>query len=103
GRLPNTGEVVSIPGGVTVTYDQLSDVKYDTVAVQSGGVLQFRTDMSTRLRVTNLLVMEGGTLTVGTAANPVPAGVKAEIIINDVPIDTSKDPGQYGHGLIALG
>lgn len=103
GRLPGAGESVSIPNGVTITYDQVSDVKYTTVAVQSGGTLQFRTDVGTRMRVTNLLVMEGGTLTVGTAANPVAAGVKAEIIINDVPIDTTKDPSQYGNGLIALG
>jgi PKD repeat protein len=103
GRLPGVGEVVSIGAGVTVTYDQVSDVHYDTVAIQSGGTLQFRTDVSTRLRVTNLLVMEGGTLTVGTTTNPVAASVKAEIIINDVPIDTTKDPEQYGHGLIALG
>jgi hypothetical protein len=95
--------VVSIASGVTITYDQLSDVKFDTVAIQAGGTLQFRTDISTRLRVTNLLVMPGATLTIGTAANPVSVGVTAQVIISDTPIDLTKDPSQYGHGLIALG
>jgi hypothetical protein len=103
GTLPTTGDVVAIPNGVTVTYDEVSDSEYDTVAIQAGGTLQFRTDVTTRLRVTNLMVMEGGALIVGTAANPVAVGVKAEIVINDGPIDTAKDPSQYGHGLIALG
>jgi hypothetical protein len=103
GQLPVAGDVVSVPNGVTITYDQVSDVEYDTVALQAGGTLQFRTDVTTRLRVTNLLVMEGGTLTVGTTANPVAMGVKAEIVINDGLIDTTKDPDQYGHGLIAMG
>ena len=103
GRVPAVGEIVSIGAGVAVTYDQVSDAKLDTVSVEAGGTLQFRTDASTRLRVTNLLVLEGGTLTIGTTAAPVLAGVKAEIIFNDLPLDTTKDPEQYGHGLIAFG
>jgi hypothetical protein len=103
GRPPAAGEVVSVPGGTVVTYDQVSDVKLDTVAVQAGGTLQFRTDLNTRLRVTNLLVMPDATLTIGTAADPVAAAVKAEIIINDVAIDTSKDPSQYGNGMLVFG
>lgn len=103
GRLPGTSEIVSIPSGLTVTYDVVSDVKLDTVAVQAGATLQFRTDVSTRLRVTNFLVMPAGTLTIGTTATPVLSTAKAEVIINDLPIDTTKDPEQYGHGLIGLG
>lgn len=103
GRLPGTSEIVSIPGGVTVTYDMVSDVKLDTVAIQAGATLQFRTDVSTRLRVTNFLVMPDGTLTIGTAANPVLSTVKTEVLFNDLPIDTVKDPQQYGHGLIGFG
>ena len=103
GRVPATGEVVAIGSGITVTFDQVSDVKYGTVSIQSGGLLQFRTDVSTRLRVTNLMVLPGGTLLVGTPVAPVQAGVKAEVIINNVAIDTTKDPEQYGNGLIAFG
>jgi PKD repeat protein len=103
GRAPQTGDVVSIGAGVTVTYDALSDTNLDTVAIQNGGRLQFRTDVNTRLKVSNLLVMEGGELRVGTAAHPVAANVTARIVFPDVPIDTSLDPEQYGHGLIGLG
>jgi PKD repeat protein len=103
GRLPGAGDVVAIGAGVTVTYDMVSDAPIDTVAIQAGGHLVFRTDVNTRLTVTNLLVLEGGELQVGTQANPVASTVKAEIVIADTPIDTTTDPSQYGHGLIALG
>lgn len=103
GHLPVAGDVVSIPSGVTVTYDQVSDVKYKTVSIEAGGTLRFNTTANTRLRVTNLLVLPGGTLTIGTIATPIPAGIRAEVIINDVPIDTTSDPSQYGNGLIAFG
>ena len=86
-----------------MTYDVNSTTPVYTVAIQSGGKLTFRTDINTQLLVTNLLVMPGGTLLVGTAANPVAANVKAQILITDSPIDTTTDPSQFGHGLIGLG
>jgi uncharacterized repeat protein (TIGR01451 family) len=103
GRLPAAGDVVSIGANTVVTYDLVSDVQVKTVAIQAGGSLQFRTDVNTRLTVINLLVMPGGLLQIGTAANPVPAGVKAEVVFADVPLDLVNDPLQYGNGLIALG
>ncbi len=103
GVVPAAGDVVSIDTGFTVIYDVVSDAAIDTVVIQSGGHLIFRTDVSTRLTLINFLVLEGGELQVGTVANPVAANVKAEVIFADVPIDTTKDPSQYGHGLIALG
>lgn len=103
GRLPAAGDVVSIGTNAVVTYDLVSDVPVKTVAIQSGGSLRFRTDVNTRLTVVNLLVMAGGELQIGTQSNPVPAGVKAEVIFADVPLDLINDPAQYGNGLIALG
>lgn len=103
GRLPAADDIVSIGTNLTVTYDVVSAVPINTVAIQAGGSLVFRTDVGTRLTVVNVLVMPGGTLQVGTAANPVAANVKAEIIIADQPFDLVLDPEQYGHGLIALG
>jgi hypothetical protein len=87
----------------TVTYDLVSDAAINTVAIQAGGALVFRTDISTRLTTVNLLVMQGGTLQVGTTTNPVAASAKAEIVFADQPFDLVQDPAQYGHGLIALG
>lgn len=103
GRLPQAGDVVSIDTNTIVTYDVVSDAAVNTVAIQAGGSLRFRTDVNTRLTVVNLLVLEGGELQIGTAASPVAPQFKAEVVFADVPIDTTKDPSQYGNGLIALG
>lgn len=103
GQVPIAGEVVSIGAGKIVTYDVVSTSAVKTVAIQSGGSLVFRTDINTRLTVINLLVMPGGELQIGSAANPVSASVKAEVIFADVAIDTVADPAQYGNGLIAMG
>jgi hypothetical protein len=101
GVVPGANDIVSIEPGTTVTFDTASTV--NTVIIQNGGSLVFRTDVNTALTVVNLLVLEGGTLQVGTQANPVAVGVKAQIIFADLPINTSTDPSQYGNGLIALG
>src|SRR5262249_25510070 len=103
GVVPAAGAIVSIANGTTVTYDVTSDAAIDTVAIQAGGHLVYRTDISTRLTVINLLVMEGGELRIGDQTTPVAANVKAEVVFANVPIDTAKDPAQYGHGLIGLG
>jgi hypothetical protein len=103
GRLPGAGDVVSIDAGFTVTYDTVSDAALNTVVVQAGGHLVFRTDANTRLTVRNLLVLQNGELQIGIAANPVAATAKAEVIFPDIAIDTSKDPNEWGHGLIGLG
>ena len=49
------------------------------------------------------MVLEGGELQIGTAANPVAVGVQAEVIFPDIALDTAADPAQYGQGLIVLG
>ncbi len=102
-RVPTTGDVVSILAGTTVSYDTVSSVALTTVAIQNGGELNFRTDISTQLTVSNLLVMPGGTLQIGTAANPVSSSVTAQIVFPDVPLNLAIDPEQYGNGLIGLG
>ena len=103
GHLPGAGDVVNIGAGVTVTYDIVSTQQIDTVSILAGGTLQFRTDINTQLTVANLLVLQGGTLTVGTAQNPVSATVSAQIVFADTPLNLIQDPSQYGHGLIGLG
>jgi hypothetical protein len=103
GQVPTAGSVVSIGSGDVVTYDVVSDTAVKTVAIQTGGSLFFRTDVNTRLTVINLLVMDGGALQIGTAATPVEASVKAEVVFADVPLDSVNDPLSYGNGLIALG
>jgi hypothetical protein len=98
-RVPVSTDVVSITH--TVSYDTvLGDV--DVIGIDAGGVLRFVTNLPTRLRVSTLMVLPGGTLEVGTVAAPVSAAVTAEIIIKNKAINTSIDPDQYGTGLLAI-
>jgi hypothetical protein len=101
GRVPNASDVVNVAAGTTVTYDQVSDTAVPCVGVN--GSLVFRTDTNTRLKVGTLEVMPTGLLSVGNSAQPVAAGVTAEIIIADMPLDLTNDPEQYGNGIIGFG
>ena len=86
-----------------MTYDVVSTAAVNTVEVRAGGALQFRTDINTELTVANLLVLAGGTLQVGTTANPIQSNVSAQIVFPDQPLNLTTDPDQYGNGLIGLG
>src|SRR5262245_61571798 len=101
GRVPGANDRVAIGDGHSVVYGAQSDVVVDCVEVK--GTLSFRTDVNTRLKVTTIMVLEGGTLEVGTAERPVARDVAAEIVIADRPFDAERDPAQIGHGIVALG
>ncbi len=103
GRVPTANDVVVISAGTSVTFDLASSAALDSVVIYAGGLLNFRTDISTQMLVTNLQVLEGGELRVGTAANPIAADVTAQIVIRNVALDTVRDPSQFGNGLIGLG
>jgi PKD repeat protein len=103
GRLPQAGDIVVITGSTTVTYDLVSDEELKALVVYPGAQFVFRTDISTRIVATHYLVVEGGTLQVGTGTDPVSADVKAELIVANNPLDTAADPEQYGNGLVVLG
>jgi PKD repeat protein len=103
GRVPTTGDIVDIEPGTTVTYDVNSTAALNTVEIQNTGTLTFRTDINTGLVVGNFLVLQGGTLDVGTAANPIASNVQANIYLGNQPFNTSSDPQQFGDGLIVLG
>ncbi len=94
---------MSVATSTIVSYDVQSDARLQTIVVQAGAQLNFRTDLSTRVTVVNFMVLEGGQLQVGTAANPVAAGVTAEIVFANQALNAANDPNQYGNGLIAPG
>lgn len=108
GQVPTANHIVRISAGHAVTIDDISAAA-NTVAVD--GKLTFATTVNTRLSVTNLQVMAGdmglgapGILEVGSVANPVAAGVSAEIVIaNTPPGGGVPDPDQWGTGLIVFG
>jgi hypothetical protein len=102
GRIPGADARVLIPESVSVSYDGVSDVSLFTVRVD--GELAFATDANTRMVVDTLVVAPTGRLEIGTAANPVAAGVEAEILIaNNGNIDTSWDPTLVSRGVISHG
>ena len=102
GQVPGDGAKVLISDGVTVTYDGQSPVSLFTVRVD--GALDFATDIDTFMEVDTLVVSKIGTLTIGTATNPVQAGVDAVIqIAQNGPIDVSWDPMLLSRGVISHG
>jgi hypothetical protein len=101
GRVPGANDVVRIPAGTSVTYDVASDAALAAVAID--GRLVFRTDVSTKLVAGVVQVMPAGTIEVGRESAPVAAGVTAEIVIADRPLDPRADPDQYGTAFIGLG
>src|SRR5262245_15701397 len=89
--------VLTVPAGKVTTLPPDSTWDYIEVA----GTLRVSRDADTTVRFTHLLVLPGGTLDVGTATDPVRR--KVEFIIRDVPIDTARDPFQWGNGLLNFG
>ena len=98
--MPGANDKVLVGSGTNVTYDAQSDASLNCVSVE--GALRFRNNATTRIKVGNLMVKDGGVLEVGTSASPIPAGVTAEIIIADKPLDTNFDPEAVRHRLHRL-
>lgn len=88
-----------VPAGKTI--EAASDSTWDCIEV--AGTLRVARTHDTVLRFTHLLVLPGGTLDVGTQADPIPADRRVELIVRDVPIDTTRDPFQWGNGLLNFG
>ncbi len=102
-QVPQENAKVHIQGH-SVVYDQQSEVAVRCIEVGGGGRLDFSTTQNTKLRIHGeLFILPDGALTMGTVSNPIPASVKTEIAFTNTPIDTSFDPKQYGHGLLAFG
>lgn len=101
GRVPRTGDRISIGEGLSVVYNVQSDVRLDSIEVS--GSLGFHPLINTRMVVANLTVMPDGLLQIGSERAPISARVQAELVIADKPLDLAKDPRQFGTGLIALG
>ena len=59
-----------------------------------------RTDRNTRMTVGTITVLDTGTLEIGTVDAPIAADVKAELVISDEPVDTTRDPEQFTVGLV---
>ncbi len=100
-KTPSEGDRVWIVAGHNVTYDSSSGARISCIDVR--GTLRFNTAASTRLKTANLMVWDEGALEIGTAADPIAAGVTAEVIIADQKIDRKLDPAELGNGIESLG
>jgi len=76
-RVPRSGERVTIAEGTTVTYDVFSQL--EIAALHINGSLIFSRNVNTNLDVGNVFVHRQGYLEIGTALDPIPAGVEATL------------------------
>jgi hypothetical protein len=86
--------VLKVPAGRIETLP--ADATYD--AIEVAGTLRVDPAMDTTLRVTHLQVLAGGRIDWS-----VPCGRHLEVILNDVAIDTTVDPFQWGNGILNFG
>ena len=84
-----------VPAGQAVTLP--ADSTWD--AIEVAGTLRCARTNATVLRFTHLTVLPGGYFDCGTEAAP----VSAVLIVRNVPLDTGRDPYQFGNGLINFG
>ncbi len=109
GVVPNNDNNVQIMPKHTVVYDGIptQNIRINHLKILEGGELKFKTDITTRLTVGTAVVL--GSLEIGNQYSPVQTGKIAELIIADKPLDinaaspaASKDPNQFGTGLLVL-
>ncbi|MFC1759273.1 Ig-like domain-containing protein, partial [Planctomycetota bacterium] len=110
GSVPADGARVLIAEGAEVTVDGVYAANLRTIRVD--GLLRFATDRDTQLVVDTLVSSRTATVEMGTADNPVQAGVTARITIQDYgnegieTADTASpdyDPLKVGLGVILHG
>jgi len=98
-RFLDLSHVLVVPAGAVVTAPADSTWDYIEVA----GVLRVDRLKDTVLRFTHLVILPGGVLDVGTVADPIPADRRVQLIVRDVPINTARDPFQWGNALLNFG
>ncbi|HMJ86577.1 MAG TPA: G8 domain-containing protein, partial [Vicinamibacterales bacterium] len=91
--------VLTVPVGQTI--EPAADSTFDCVEV--AGTLKVSRTRDTVLRFTHLFVLPGGVLDIGTQADPIPTTRRVEFIVNDVPLNVTLDPFQWGNGLLNFG
>jgi hypothetical protein len=102
GQIPSAGANVLVPAGVHVRVDGLLTAELHTLRVD--GLLRFETQRNTELRVDTMVVGTGGTLEMGSLADPIRPDVTARLVIADGgPLNRDWDPYGLSRGLISHG
>lgn len=94
--LPN---VLDIPIGTI--FEPTADSTFDFIVVR--GTLRVSRTHNTMLRATTIAILPMAKIDLGTKDDPIPANIHSEIIVRDVPIDLTRDPFQWGNGVINFG
>ncbi|WP_299416413.1 G8 domain-containing protein [Acaryochloris sp. IP29b_bin.148] len=102
GEIPGDGAHVLVKEGITVTYNDESDARLETIRVD--GSLKFAHNVDTKLLVDTFVVAPQGQLSMGSKNNPVRANVNTQIIFTaDGAINKSWDPTLLSRGLVSHG
>ena len=100
GIIPSEGSRVYIPANVNVLID--SEIEEEIWTVRVDGGLRFSETRDTRLTVDTLAILNSGSLTIGTKANPIRNNVTTEIIFAD-DSRALNDPRSLSLGLVSIG
>ena len=102
GIVPGNGARVLVPYGVELTVDGVIPTRIATIRVD--GTLSFNATRNTELRVDTIVIGSSGAFEMGTAAQPIAAGVRARLLFTDNgPIDRAWDPFAISRGLVSHG
>lgn len=103
GEVPSENAQVMVAAGHTVVFDTVQTERMEWVRVD--GTLQVDHAVDTRMYVETLVVGVHGALVIGTAENPIGAGVTARVTIADAgeDFDHSVDIEELGRGVISVG
>ena len=105
GTVPTREDLVRVDEGILVQFDTTTEID----SLEIIGQLEFTTEQDTSLLVTTITVLPSGSLTIGTADNPIADAVSVNVVFRDVELQTGTvdspgiDPSQYGNGLLVFG
>lgn len=100
GTVPGNGAIVGIPSNIVVTVDGVYTNNPLTLVVVAG-TLQFQVYGNSELLLGTMAIPDGGVLTMGTAAFPIPSNYLARITITAT--NPCVYPGFFDKGVLARG
>ena len=102
GELPDAGARILVPKDLTLTVDSVIQTEFKTLGIH--GTLRFDQNVDTEIHVDTIVSMPGGRFEMGTATQPISAGVTAKVVFaDDGAIDRNWDPTQLSRGALLQG
>lgn len=101
GRVPDAGSLIHIPSDVSITYDVKTSPAFGTLRLD--GTLSWTHAHDTEMLIETVVTSAGSLLEIGTADDPLPAHITADVVFRDTPLNMKADPALLSHGLVAHG